>query len=423
MRALVFEADVLAWKTKYLVVDELDATTGWSVGTLDTVNFRSGGAGLKLSPTASTTVTATKPTSVLNMSGVGVADEIRFWVYIDAIANLDNIKIEFVDGIPVTATLTRTAAQLVQGWNRISIAKSAFTNSNTINWSSVVTRRLIVVASAAGTVNATFDMLRIMISPIGYTSGLFDETTGLADLVDNQLKFFNSGYWQVTHVNINPASLYRLIGTATVTLAEGYARLSGLNAYVTVFELITVDDDTPARLEHFSPKWYRNSAVMQAIWGAQGSGVGQFLATIHDSFRQSFIKLATYRLPLLENVYGSGDATAANLSMAKRRLRVLARSTQPTAMNIVGMRRLVENYVTSAVVTHTPATYTFTVQIIDPKGEPANLVEIQEAIERAKPAHLGYTITYTFLTWNDKEALNQTWNSADTQTWNQFEVS
>jgi hypothetical protein len=122
---------------------------------------------------------------------------------------------------------------------------------------------------------------------------------------------------------------------------------------------------------------------------------------------------------------GVGPADSANYSWNKRRARIqIQYVVAKLPMNVVGMKKLVESFVNAAVVTESPKTYSFAIQITDPKGQPPNLAEIQAAIDRAKPAHLGYTITYTFTTWGVMDAYGRLWGNVDgVYTWAGFEVS
>lgn len=211
---LVSELDIAEMKKRYKTIDELDGLLlGWDVGTADIVNFISGGVGLKLTALASATTTSTKSFGALDLGGNGDDDEVRFWVWIDIINNLSQLQIKFTDsaGSPVTATLTRTGAQLAQGYNRISFPKSAFTNGATINWTDVASAQLVVTASGLGTVAVTFDMIRLMLGPtIGYTSGRWDESNAVADIIDDQLVILDGGYWQLNDARIKPTDFYRL---------------------------------------------------------------------------------------------------------------------------------------------------------------------------------------------------------------------
>src|SRR4029077_13631323 len=123
---------------------------------------------------------------------------------------------------------------------------SAFTNYTTINWSAIQIAKFNVTATAGGTVNVTFDMYRVMVGPIiGYTAGVWDETTGTADAVDTTLKFFDTGYWQFTDSDIKLDSGYRFTGASiaapTVTTAVGYMRISGNGTSFKLLEIWNIE--------------------------------------------------------------------------------------------------------------------------------------------------------------------------------------
>jgi hypothetical protein len=172
------------------------------------------------------------------------------------------------------------------------------------------------------------------------------------------------------------------------------------------------------------PAYYADSLIIDAMRTAQSRQTLLLWSAIMDVFRQTYISLATYFLKKHELLLDLGDTSSSGRSLAERRSRTLQRFTAAfLPMNIAGMQKLVQYFVQSATVTHTPATYSFTVQIISPKGIPANLSDIQAAIERSKPAHLNYTLVYTFTTWDAMDAYNRPWNIAETYLWDSLEIS
>lgn len=427
---LVSELDAVALKSQFITIDDLDSMTNWTTaGTvvLDTVNYRMGAAAIKLSGNA----TAEKPLSGLSLTGTSF-DQIRAWLFVANVANLTSVKIRFYDnfGIPNTAEATVLAAALVDGWNRFAVAKSGFTLSSiNFNWNQLTKVRLETIQASA-TPSVTFDVLRMLKATgtlASYTSGKWSEVNGTADIIDNNLVFFDGGYWQLTDLRLKPFDFYRLDKDSTgitVTMADGYVRVAGNGGKLRLLEVINTSFDSKQRLILEQPEYYRNSAIMNSVREAQALPASTLMAGIIDIFRQSYIKLATYMLPNHEVLVDSGDASASDLSLLLRRNRLNVRYvTAHLPMNRDGMKRLVEYFVTSAIVEHTPTTYSFLIKIVSPKGVPANLIDIQNAVERAKPAHLGYSITYTFGNWNDMDASNTPWNTAESYTWDAFEIS
>lgn len=423
------ELDALTMKSRYTVIDEFDVLTGWSIAgagatqALDLVNYRSGGAGYKMTVPASIAGVSTKSTGVINLAGVSISDHIRFWVRINVIARLSVATIQFIDnaGSPVTATYDFTSL-IVSEWQRISIPKSAFTNGGTINWSSIATIKLNVTATAVGTCEMTFDMLRMMLSPVGYTNGVWVESPGIADVVDNVLKFFDGELWYY-NVPLSKRSLYRLNGNVDVILSVSGATIGGNLKTLTLLEIFSPGFDSIAQLLKYQPYYYQDSQIMNYLRDIQGKHLSQFLASLIDMYDQIHSATASYMLDEHERLSGVGEG-GSSFSVVQRRGRIATRYAFAwLKANVDNMQKLVEKFVDEAAVTETPATYSFTVQIISPKGAPPNLTEIQAAIELYKPAHLDYTITFTYTTWNAMDAYNRLWNSADTFTWNTFEVS
>lgn len=431
---LVSELDAKRLEDRYLIIDTFDTLTGWSITgagatqSLDTVNYRSGGNALKMTVPASIAAISQKTFGPINLSGVDINDQIRFWVYVDVASRVASATIQMVDnqGSPVTATFTLTG--LVNGWNRFSVPKSAFTNGGTVRWSTISIIKLNVTATAAGTVNVTWDMLRMMLGPIvNYTGGRWDESHGSADITDGLIRFWDAGYWQLNDVRILPIDFYRLDKAAigiTVELGVGYARVSGINGSFALLEIINTSWDSKEGLRLEEPWYYRNSAYMNTMRGIQALPASTLMAAIIDVFRQSFVALATYMLAVHEKLLDAGDQSGSGLSLIERRNIVAIRYVAAfLPMNIVGMKRLVEFFVDSAVVTHNPAASSFAVQVVSPKGVPPTSALLTAAIDRAKPAHLTYTITYTFTAWDTMDAYNRTWNLTETYTWDSWEIS
>lgn len=428
-----YELDVYASKDHYKVIDEIDVLTGWTpsgagvTATLDTVNFRSGGAGVKITVPTSIAGTISKATGGINLSGNGITDQIRFWLYVNTIANLSSASLQLIDsaGSPITATYVITG--LVQGWNRISVPKSAFTNNGTVNWSTIATTLLAVTATGAGPVQVTIDMLRLMLGPaINYLNGIWNESNGVADIVDNKITFFDNGYWEYLDSRIKTTSFYRVGAGDDVTaiIGDGFVRISGNGKSLKSLEILMPQFEAISQLIKYQPYYYADSTIMKAIRSAQGRLLNQFISALVDMFQQSFFNQATYMLDEHEATSGVGVASSAGISLLQRRNRISTRYVFAwLKANIDNMEKLVERFGVDAVVTEQPATYAFTVNIVSPKGVPANIGEIQTAVERYKPAHLNYTIVSTFTTWNQMDAYNRTWNNAEVFKWDSFEIS
>jgi hypothetical protein len=174
------------------------------------------------------------------------------------------------------------------------------------------------------------------------------------------------------------------------------------------------------------PDYYEYSQVMQAILEAEGTEYDDLRADITDVLAQFSVPTATWGLKIWENATGLPINEA--LSNETRRARVLGRLKGQGIATKEKIKQVVETFVTMATVTElfqvidrTDLTvaevkkYTVAqlalmdvnnihdsvngnklrVTINDPVGVPANLADIQRAIEDAKPAHIQYEIITT----------------------------
>ena len=57
--------------------------------------------------------------------------------------------------------------------------------------------------------------------------------------------------------------------------------------------------------------------------------------------------------------------------------------------------------------------YYFYIKFIGIYGIPSNMEGFVKAIERAKPAHLGFKFIYTYMTWDEFDRYNKTWDQWD----------
>jgi len=137
-------------------IADMETDESWSAGAADTTNYREGAQGLKLSPTATNTVTSVL-TQALDLSGYADTDYIDIYVYIDNITNCSQIALRFKVDAGNYYEEVVAAASLATGINHLHLLKSAFAATGTPTWATIATQEVEATASAAGTLNATFD--------------------------------------------------------------------------------------------------------------------------------------------------------------------------------------------------------------------------------------------------------------------------
>lgn len=133
--------------------------------------YLSGSQARKFTATASNSATARREntldlTAYSDMTAAATGDIIKFFAYVDNIANLASIRIRCGSDTGATYTnyfeATVLAAALSTGWNEIAIAKTDFAATGTPSWADCKKRQYHVTASAAGTVNVTIDDVRLV---------------------------------------------------------------------------------------------------------------------------------------------------------------------------------------------------------------------------------------------------------------------
>ena len=131
----------------------------WIGGTADTVNYRIADQGLKITSTNAVLASAYRDLLVdLEPSGYSSSDYIEIDVYVDDVTKLGSASMILGD-----ATLTNyysasiTSQLTATGWNLVRVAKSSFSATGSITWSTIARIKLEVTSIASNTVNVTFD--------------------------------------------------------------------------------------------------------------------------------------------------------------------------------------------------------------------------------------------------------------------------
>jgi hypothetical protein len=130
----------------------------WSVGTYQTANARVGSTALRLSPTASATVSSVNANFVSNLSGHSGSDLFVLALNCSS-ANCAAARVRFIS--PNGGYYQFQYSTPASGYNVLSLAKSAATVSGTPSWSDITSMEVQATATAGGSVNVDFDGLRV----------------------------------------------------------------------------------------------------------------------------------------------------------------------------------------------------------------------------------------------------------------------
>lgn len=148
--------------------------------------------------------------------------------------------------------------------------------------------------------------------------------------------------------------------------------------------------------------YYGNSRIMQSVLDSQGVEIDAARLTLEEILKQAYVDTATWGLELWEKELAVTPPEGAELAL--RRALVNAKLLRPAIMTPEQIQAIINQFVAgkTARVIQIPKTYTFRVDI--PLGDLLWKVEMRQALEEAKPAHLGYAIRYTVFSGLDEKA-------------------
>ncbi|EKQ51387.1 MULTISPECIES: YmfQ family protein [unclassified Clostridium] len=201
----------------------------------------------------------------------------------------------------------------------------------------------------------------------------------------------------------------------------------GINSYGTstygINESDNIDDIKliSPDLMKYMPDYYITSKVMNQIENSNSLEIGRLNYRISDVSDQLCIDTATWGLVYWENEYGI--ETNLTMSYEDRRNVLNAKKRGKGTTTKAMIKNVAESFSGGEVnIIQDNPNYAFVVQFVGVKGIPKNMQLFKDMLENIKPAHLGYTIKYTYTVWNVLKENKLTCNNAKLKTWNDLKV-
>lgn len=190
----------------------------------------------------------------------------------------------------------------------------------------------------------------------------------------------------------------------------------GLNAN----DIDIPDIDNP-NLMKYLPNYYKNSNIIINIFDSISKNMGIMNYDLQDLKNQFFTNSATWGLNYWEKDYGI--TTDLSLSYETRRenikSKIRGRGTstikmiENTALAFTNAEiQVIENY----------SDYSFIIKFVGVKGIPKNMAGFIDIIEAIKPAHLAYTIEYSYTIWDFVKSSNLSWENIKSKTWDEIKT-
>lgn len=173
-------------------------------------------------------------------------------------------------------------------------------------------------------------------------------------------------------------------------------------------------------LMRYLPWYYHESPEMLKLQGVLAEDAGALRNyAIPDLLKQFFIETATWGLDLWE--YELGLTADRSNSYVRRREIVKARLRGSGTSTKERIKNVAEAFSGGEVdVIEYNDEYRFEVKFIGVLGIPPNMAGFLAVLDEIKPAHLGYSISYTYTVWNMLLPID--WREAGTRTWSQLRV-
>ncbi|THF78087.1 DUF2313 domain-containing protein [Cohnella fermenti] len=150
---------------------------------------------------------------------------------------------------------------------------------------------------------------------------------------------------------------------------------------------------------------------------AEEAGMQRFAAD--ETLRQLFVSTATWGLDRWEDELGLGIDSSKTVERRREQVTAALRGVgTTTSAAIVSAAAAFSGG--EVRVTEYSSEYRFEIQFIGVKGIPANMQGFLAMLEAIKPAHLVYSIKYTYTTWDQLSGL--LWSDAGLKTWNELKV-
>lgn len=185
------------------------------------------------------------------------------------------------------------------------------------------------------------------------------------------------------------------------------------------------DDLTDDEIREVSPElmkllplyYNRNIGFMNNVQNSISEEVGRLNYANKDTLDQASINLATWGLDIWEQELRI--ETDISKTYETRRETIIAKLRGSGTVTKEMIKNTALAFTNAEVkITENYDEYSFIIRFVGIKGIPSNMQDFIEMIETIKPAHLGYSIEYTFSWWDNIKTLS--WDQINAYTWSEI---
>lgn len=170
----------------------------------------------------------------------------------------------------------------------------------------------------------------------------------------------------------------------------------------------------PVDLLAYLPDYLHDYKDFQDLMSAQGEELGWLAHRADDLLAQFYVDTATWGLSRWETELGMTVDPTKPMARRREQIKAKLRGSGTTTRAMIVNAASVFSGGEVEVIEH-PEEHRFVVKFVGVLGIPPNMPGFIALLEQIKPAHLAYSLAYTYTTWSDLVAM--TWTAAAEQTW------
>lgn len=171
------------------------------------------------------------------------------------------------------------------------------------------------------------------------------------------------------------------------------------------------------------PDYYKGNMTMEELQGVFSNKINALSDNLDETINECFVNTASALLSRYEKIYGIKVDVNKSDEFRRERIRAKIRGTGTVTRQMIA--NTAASYSNGEVeVIENPDNYSFIIKFVGSKGIPANMADLAITIEEIKPAHLAFSFEYTWMTWNEFENYNKTFDEWDmlNLSWDEFEM-
>jgi hypothetical protein len=209
-------------------------------------------------------------------------------------------------------------------------------------------------------------------------------------------------------VRLSAQGIGRVIVNAETWKFKGIKSQVQLNSRL---EFYSYDRDIYNDMKKYVPPYYEGIKQAKVLRQALANEFTRLQAIIQDIFRQFIVHEAIWGLDYW-------DPSSSGDPIEKRRKRIMDILASKTLRN----ERIKELIGYGCEITEQFNDFLVDILITEVRGEPENIKEIFEKLDKYFPSHTDYQLRYSYLPWDELDEANLTWDQLETYTWNKLET-